>query len=156
MKLMWDFQELYDFAEKLTDERLEKTFERVTKEIAEVLLKYMRGFTPKETGQLIDGWNDNAFLVKAVNDGYEVEIVNKTEYALWVNDGHRAFNQYGGPYEIHNRVKVKVPHEWQKGDYNYHVFGHFFVERGIAQFTNTTEIEKIIMNELHKWWKGCF
>lgn len=157
MKFEWDFSEFADFANKLVDNRLEETFERITKEISETLLKYMKGFTPKgETGKLIRGWDGNAFLVKKVSNGYEVEIVNEVEYAAWVNDGHRSYNQYGGPYKIHDRVKVTSPHQWQNGDHAYYVFGHFFVERGIVSLTNTTEIETIIMRELEKWWKGCF
>ena len=156
MKIEWDFSELYKFAENLTNNHLEETFKRITKELAQELLNRIKGFTPKgETGELISGWDGNAFLVKPVKGGYEVEIVNSAEYAAWVNDGHKAYNQFGGPYEIHNRVKVTSPHKWQKGDPTYYVFGHFFVERGVLQFSSTNEIESIIMRELLKWWEGC-
>ena len=155
MKIDWDLSELFDFGDNLSgltsvfDEHLQ----RATKEIAEVLLQYIKGLTPKdETGKLIDGWNGNAFLVTPVANGYEVEIVNKTEYAAWVNDGHKAYNQFGGPYPIRNRVKVVSPYQWQQGSPKYYVFGHFFVERGIEQLNNTKEIEQIIMQELQKWW----
>ena len=154
MKVEWDLTELFDFGNHLRNfGKLEATFERIAKEIAEVLLQYIKGLTPKdETGKLIDGWNGNAFVVNPVAGGYEVEIVNKAEYATHVNDGHKSYNQYGGPYKIHNRIKVVSPYQWQKGSPTYYVFGHFFVERGIEQLTNTKEIEQIIMKELQKWW----
>lgn len=154
MKIEWDFSELVRFADNLTNSNLEDTFKRITKELAEVLLKDIQKITPKgETGELIDGWNGNAFLVKSVPEGYEVEIVNKTEYAAWVNDGHRVRNQKDGPYlKVYNRVKVPVAHPWQNPVSDYYVFGHFFVERGILQMSNTNKIENIIMKELQKWW----
>lgn len=153
MKLEWDFSELVEFADNLVKSDLEETFKRITKEISKILLNDIKGLTPRDqTGQLINGWNGNAFLVKSVPNGYEVEIVNKTEYAAWVNDGHKAYNQFGGPYPIHTRVKVISAHQWQQGNPTYHVFGHFFVERGILQLNNTTRVEDIIMKELQKWW----
>lgn len=157
MKLQWDFKELNDFADNLKSlgSAFDPHLERATKEIAQALLKHMRQLTPRDkTGQLIQGWNGNAFVVKPTTDGYEVEIVNSAEYAAWVNDGHKAYNQFGGPYPIRKRVKVTSPHKWQRGSPTYYVYGHFFVERGILQLSNTTQIEQIIMKELKKWWKS--
>lgn len=158
MKIEWDFSELYAFANKLTDANLDETFKRITKQIAEVLLERIKGFTPiDETGKLIDGWNGNAFLVTEVEGGFEVEIVNKTEYAAWVNDGHRVRNRKDGEYlRVRNRIKVPTAYKWQKPKNDYYVFGHFFVERGIVQLTESKEIESIIMKELQNWWEGCF
>jgi hypothetical protein len=156
MKISWDFHELNDFGDNLQSlgSAFDTHIQRAAKEIAKVLLKYMKGLTPRgKTNELINGWNGNAFVVKGVTNGYEVEIVNKAEYAAWVNDGHKAYNQFGGPYPIRKRVKVTSPHQWQKGSPKYYVFGHFFVERGIVQLNNTQEIELIIMGELQKWWR---
>lgn len=157
IKVEWDFKELTDFADNLKSygSAFNPHLERAAKEIAKVLLKHMRNLTPKDkTGQLIQGWDGNAFLVKPTADGYEVEIVNTAEYAAWVNNGHKAYNQFGGPYPIRRRVKVTSPHQWQRGNPTYHVFGHFFVERGILQLCNTDQIEKIIHKHLQNWWKG--
>lgn len=167
MKFEWDLRELVEFAERLEGVDLENTFKRITKEIGKALLKRMKALTPVgETYELINGWNGNHFAVTERDNGYEVLIVNKDPKALWVNDGHQAYNQYGGPYPIHNtvtqgpfgksrgRVQVRSPHPWQQGDPTYYVFGHFFVERGILQLKNTTEIEAIIMQELQKWWES--
>lgn len=155
MKVDWDISELLEFADNLMNfGKLEETFKRIAKEIAEVLLQHMRELTPiDEKGKLIEGWDGNAFLVTKVDNGYEVEIVNKAEYAAWVNDGHRVRNRKDGEYlKVYNRVKVPVAHKWQKPKNSYYVFGHFFVERGIEQLNSTKEIEQIIMKELQKWW----
>lgn len=154
MKIKWDFKELYDFADKLVSVSLDDTFKRITKDLAKALLKRMKGFTPADSYELINGWEGNKFLVTATATGYEVLIVNKTPYASYVNDGHKVYNQYGGPYPIKHRIQVRSPHQWQQGDATYYVFGHFFVERGILQLANTQEIEGIVMRELQKWWEG--
>lgn len=153
MKIEWDFSELIEFADKLDGVDLENTFKKITKELSKALLSRMKSFTPVgDTYTLINGWNGNHFVVHEVTNGYEVLIVNQDKKALWVNDGHRAFNQHGGPYPIKKRIQVRSPHQWQQGDATYYVFGHFFVERGILQLQNTSEIEQIIMKELQKWW----
>ena len=155
MKFEWDLSELTDFANRLQGAELEDTFKRITKDIGKALLKRMKSLTPVgDTYELINGWKGNHFAVTEKNGGYEVLIVNKDPKAIWVNDGHRAFNQYGGPYPIKKRIQVRSPHQWQQGDHTFYVFGHFFVERGILQLTNTSEIEAIIMRELQKWWES--
>lgn len=154
MKVEWDFKEFIDFKNELIKaSKFERNMRFAAKEIASVLLKKIKTLTPVgDTYQLVAGWNGNDFAVKQVEDGFEVLLVNTTPYASDVNDGHTAHNQYGGPYEIRKRVKVTSPHQWQKGDATYYVFGHFFVERGILQLKNTQQVEQIIMNKLQKWW----
>lgn len=153
MKVQWDFQEFIDFKNNFRGIQKVEMLKRITHDISEALLECIKKNTPRgKTGRLIQGWNDNKLLVREVNNGYEVLLVNETPYASHVNDGHQAYNQFGGPYEIKRRIKVTSPHQWQKGDATFYVFGHFFVERGIVQLKNTQEIEQIIMKELQKWW----
>ena len=154
MKIEWDFSELSKFADNLSNlNKFEREMKFATKEIASALLTTLKEFTPVgDTYQLVNGWNGNDLAVKQVEGGFEVLIVNADEKALWVNDGHKAYNQFGGPYPIRNRVKVTSPHQWQKGDSTYYVFGHFFVERSILEIGNTNQIEEIIMKKLQKWW----
>ena len=158
MKVTWDFSELTEFADRLNDfGRFEEFAKRATKEIAEALLKLMKANTPVETSELLRGWDDaSKIVVTKKNDGFEVILVNRTKYALWVNDGHKSKNQFGGPYEIKRRIKVTSPHKWQKGDQTWYVFGHFFVERGIEQLANSKQIEQLLYKQLQQWWKGCF
>lgn len=154
MKIEWDVSELIDFANHLSDtSKFDREMRFAAKEIASVLLKAIKTFTPVgDTYQLVNGWNGNDFAIKVVDGGFEVLLVNTDEKALWVNDGHKAYNQFGGPYPIRHRVKVTSAHQWQKGNPSYYVFGHFFVERGILQLNNTKQVEQIIMNKLKKWW----
>lgn len=156
MKLKFDFREFDRFANNLSNiARFEQYMKTATKEIAKELLLRMKKFTPRDTGRLIAGWDGNAFVVTKKNNGFEVLIVNTDKKARWVNDGHRAFNQHGGPYIIKHRVKVPSPYQWQTGDSAYYVYGHFFVERGILELKNADEVERLIMKELQKWWRGC-
>lgn len=158
MKIEWDFEELTTFANNLSKiSSLERELRFATKELAASLLKHIKNFTPiGNTYQLMNGWNGNNFAVKKVANGFEVLLVNTDKKALWVNDGHKAYNQFGGPYPIKKRIKVTSPHKWQQGDQTYYVFGHFFVERGILEMSNANEIERIIMKKIQKWWEGCF
>jgi hypothetical protein len=157
MKLEWDFSEFEEFANKLSNvSNFENHIQNATKRLAKALLGWMKSFTPVDTYELIRGWDGNDFAVQRVKNGFEVLIVNKCEYASAVNDGHKAYNQYGGPYPIKKRIQVRNSHPWQKGDPTYYVFGHFFVERGILRLCSTSEIEQILMQELEKWWEGCF
>lgn len=169
MKLEWDLHELTDFGADLKGfgSAFNPHIKQALQEIARALLKAIKSFTPVgDTYQLMSGWDGNDFAIKPVTNGYEVLLVNTDEKALWVNDGHKARNQYGGPYPIHEevsigpfgklqgRIRVTKPHQWQQGDKTYYVFGHFFVERGILQLSNTQQIEQIIMKKLQKWWNG--
>ena len=156
MKIEWDFHEFEDFATRLTEAaRFEEACKVATEEIARSLLTMLRNNTPVETGKLKSGW-DGTFEITRFDTGFEVVLKNTVEYASHVNDGHKAYNQFGGPYKIHNRVKVKTPHPLQKGDLSMFVFGHFFVENSILQLNDTKQIEQIIYKQLQKWWKGCF
>ena len=151
----WDTKELTDFATNLVNlSAFERDMMRATKNLAKALLKWMKNFTPVEEYELINGWNGNNFAVRKVANGFEVLIVNTTPYATNVNDGHKAYNQFGGPYPIKRRRKVIVPYQWQLGNSEFFVYGRFFVERGIVRLSDTDEIERIILNELQKWWGG--
>ena len=156
MELEIDFNEFKQFANRLGNlGKFEQCAERIVRDISKALLKQMKSLTPVDEYDLINGWDGNKFAVIKRENGCEVLIINKTPYALHVNDGHKAYNQYGGPYPIKNRRQVRIPHKWQEGDSTYYVFGHFFVERGIARLTETKQVEEIIMRELEKWWEGC-
>ena len=153
MKFEFDCSELTNFANELKNtSKFDKSMKNTAKEISKVLLKRMKSLTPVDEYDLINGWDGNKFVVTKNGDSYEVLIVNKTPYALYVNDGHMAYNQHGGPYPIKRRIQVRSPQPWQQGDATYYVFGHFFVERGILQLNNTREVENLIMRELEKWW----
>lgn len=157
MKLEFDFTELYEFADRLGNiSRFEKQMKLATQNIAKALLKRMKDLTPVDEYDLINGWNGNKFLVTNTKSGFEVLIINKTPYALYVNDGHRVKNRANGPYyQVKRRIQVRKPHKWQEDVSDWFVFGHFFVERGIIRLKDTKEIEAILFRELENWWEGC-
>ena len=147
MKIEWDLREFERFVDGLSETaQLVDRFKRITKAIAQELLRQIKTFTPRDEGTLISGWDGNAFLVNTLPNGnFEVKIVNKVEYAQWVNDGHRVRNRKDGEYlSVKHRVKVPVAYQWQKDTSELYVYGHFFVERGIVQLKNTQKIEQII------------
>ena len=154
MKVDWDISELTNFAAKLSNTSLlDKNLKNATKRLAKALLRWMKEFTPVDGYTLISGWEGNNFAVTRKGDVFEVLIVNKTPYALAVNDGHRVRNRKGGEYyQVKRRIQVRKAHQWQADTSDWYVYGHFFVERGILRLSNTTEIENIIMQEIRKWW----
>lgn len=153
MHFEWDFSELVAVASRLESlGEFEKHMSEAAKRISKALLKWMKEFTPTDSYELVSGWDGNQFAITKKGNVFEVLIVNKTPYALPVNDGHKAYNQFGGPYPVKRRIKVRSAHQWQTDASEWYVFGHFFVERGIIRLKDTKEIEQIIMDELQKWW----
>jgi hypothetical protein len=157
MRLIIDTTELERFAERLTQQ--DKGLKRATKEIAQLLKDLMKYYSPAVTGKLRSGWDtQKGIRVKEVADGFEVQLVNPVEYALWVNDGHLVKNQYGDNYwKVKNRVKVPVMSQWQNvnATAEWYVFGHFFVEKSIVAIQNNNHLEEIIMANLELWLEWC-
>ena len=156
MKVEWDFSELTDFGDNLLSlgSAFDKHLSVAAKKVAQALIKRIKGFTPVLDYDLINGWNENKLLVTGTETGYEVLLVNKMEYAAYVNDGHKQRpGRFIPGYWAGARRFVYVPgypegmvlkKSW--------VQGKFFVEKGIVSLANVSEIEQIIMQELQKWW----
>ena len=157
MKLEWDISELTEFATKLVDSnRFEVEMKRAAKEVAHELLRRIKHYTPiGDTWQLINGWDDNDFAVVNVEGGFEVCLVNRTEYATWVNDGHRQRpgrfipgHFIGGRFyydrTAEGGIVLKAPFVKER----------LFVEKGILDLNNATTVESIIIKHLQKWWEG--
>lgn len=66
---------------------LDAFYRQAAKELAARLLTMVKKRTPVDTGALRRGWTIGE--VKAVEGGYEVEVLNPTEYASYVEFGHR-------------------------------------------------------------------
>lgn len=157
MKIEYDYKELHNFTEKLRNhEKFEKMAMDATRELAVIFHTVLKKNTPVDTGKLKAGWDgDNLqYKVEKVDGGYEVTFTNKVEYAYWVNYGHMSFNQFGGPYEVKNRVKVKKAKEWQKDPSSLFVYGHFFVEQSVLDMEQAN-LEKTLYKELEKWFEWC-
>ena len=136
MKVEWDFHELTDFANGLNDTyRLDTALMTATRNISKVLHRYLKNWTPVDTGNLRKMWsagNNLAFTVTKKANGYEVTLINTAinargkkpfMYAVAVNDGHKTPDGTG----------------W--------VMGRFFVENAMLQLTDeSAQIENIIMH----------
>ena len=139
MKFKWDLSELNKFADNLHNGwELETALMTATQNIARVLHRNLLNLTPVDTGNLRKMWSagDNLyFYVDKVTGGYQVTFVNNAKnpngymYGTDVNDGYRA--KSGG-----------------------FVKGRFFVENAITQISESAQLERLIYNELKKWWAG--
>ena len=139
MKLEIDFSEFYKFADNLVDfHELETALMTATQNIARVLHQNLIELTPVRTGNLRKMWSagDNLlFTVDRVQGGFQVTLINEARadheagvmYGILVNDGHHTVS--GG---------------W--------VMGRFFVEDSITMTEKSSDLDRIIMKELEKWW----
>lgn len=158
MRLKWDFHKLYDFGDRIADiEKFEDVCKKITVKLAKELQEMLFNKTPVKTGQLAAGWGGSenySYTIKERKNGYEIQLVNRVPYALYVNDGHYSYNQYnkgGSPYIVKNRT---VPYYQGNSDATF-VFGHFFVEKSILELENSDKLNTILYKELEKWFRWC-
>ena len=160
MKLKWDLKELTDFGKRLTDmDKFDEVCEKTTQEIAKVLLKVITTNTPVKTGVLKKAWNNSenlAYRVTKQSDGYTVELSNDTEYANWVNYGHRVRNGKQGDFGSYFKVNRRTVPYYDGNSSDYFVYGHFFVEKSIEQLTNGSHVlDDVLYKQFSKWFRWC-
>lgn len=111
--------------------RFVRQFEKVThstlpikKAILECAERYLQDLiraTPKKTGRLKNQWRaDNGNLsvrIRETGSGYYLELVNTTEYASWVEKGHRKWlwGYDTGSWVMGRFFVRKTEHIWQSG-----------------------------------------
>lgn len=156
MKLKWNFDEWYDFGDRLgTITKFDAITKQATRELAKVLHECLFENTPVKTGNLCAGWGGGenyTYTVKKVKNGFEVTLKNEVPYAVCVNNGHYSYNQYnvgGDPYVVKNRT---VPYTQGKNEPTF-VFGRFFVENSILD--TEEQLEAVVFKELEKWFRWC-
>lgn len=161
MKLDWDIHELIEFGNRVSNQAaFEKYLSESTKEIAKKLHQMLILNTPVDFGNLQMGWKTSgnySYLVEKKGNGYEVTLINRTLYALWVNDGHRqrpgrfipGYRDANGKFRYDPEADggIRLKKAW--------VDGKFFVERSILELNSTTEIERIIYKQLNEWFRWC-
>ena len=160
MRLKWDIRELTDFGDRVGDvKNLDKYLSKAPQEIAKKLHQMLITNTPVDFGTLQAFWQTEenySYIVEKTGSGYEVTLINRAIYALWVNDGHR---QRPGRF---------IPGYWEGKHFRYDpnadggmvlkkswVDGKFFVEKSILQVENSAVIEKIINKQLKDWFGWC-
>lgn len=143
MKVRYEFDELWKLRDKLENfDKFNEFMKPAAQELAKVLHDMLFQYTPVRTGNLCASWGgvkNMAYEVKQYKYGFKVTLTNNAvnekgeKYGVWVNDGHRSFNQYGGPYGF--------------------VKGQFFVEKSII--ATEDKLEAVLFKELEKWWSWC-
>ena len=160
MRFEWDITELLDFGDRVSDvAALDKYLGIATQEIAKKLHQMLIKNTPVDFGTLQAFWQtpeNYTYMVEKTATGFEVTLINRAIYALWVNDGHK---QRPGRF---------IPGYWEGNHFRYDpnatsgmvlkkpwVQGRFFVEKSILQIENSTVIDKIVNTQLKKWFGWC-
>ena len=160
MRLDWDIHELVDFGKRVGNtDQFGEYIEIATKQIAEKLHKMLIKNTPVDFGTLQSFWQTEenySYVVERKGDVFEVTLINRALYALWVNDGHR---QRPGRF---------IPGYWDGKHFRYDpnadggmvlkkpwVKGRFFVEISILEVENSRVIESIIQKQLKEWFRWC-
>ena len=152
MRLIWEKRELDDFASRMQNTvKFETYVKKACQELARQLRAALLQYTPVVTGELISGWGGNNLSFQAVRtgEGFKVELINRVPYALYVNDGHYSFNQFGGPYIVNHRT-VKYT---QGNNHVTFVYGHFFVEKSVV--ATEKKVEDIVYPWIDKWFRWC-
>lgn len=116
-----DFTELEEYVDKFQEvvENHDAQIKRILEKIAKEYLVDLAEKTPVDTGRLQNQWILDNMNINVVDRGdlYEVELINTTEYASWVEKGHWSYNQFGGPYGwVMGRFYVrKTENLWKHG-----------------------------------------
>lgn len=133
-----DTRELEAFTERF-EEAENKLQDGIVDTLVYAAERYLRDLitnTPVDTGYLKQQWRkDNPNLdlrVKEVADGYQIELVNYTEYASWVEQGHWSYNQFGGPYG------------W--------VMGRFYVKNTEVDW-DSGKLQNVVTRRINKWFR---
>lgn len=136
-----DCNELQEFTKRIKAiTKPQKGIKEALLVVAEQYLRDVTNRTPVKTGDLKRQWaKDNKNLSARIvegNGGYWIEIYNTTEYAAWVENGHRIMNEKGG----------KV-YGWCQG--------RFFVRATNNLYMNG-KLNKFVTREFAKWLNNLF
>lgn len=152
IEMKFEFHELENFGKTLVRTSRNKYLKRILYKERDTLVTEAERITPVITGTMKKHWQSDNRLARArrVKDGYSITIRNKAknkhgfEYANCVDQGHPSYNQFGGPYVVHNS--------------KYHrnggpVIGRFIVER--AHKKSEREIKPEVQHQLQRWLDRC-
>ena len=153
MKMKFEFKQLENFADTLVNESRDQELRVLIEKLVKSFLENAKTFTPVVTGTMRSHWdidNANFEVRKLARGGYSVTIYNKAKnkygyaYARDVDQGHKSYNQYGGPYVVKNSK-----YGLNGGD----VIGRFIVEDAINK--TQYDIRKEVASQLQKWLDRC-
>lgn len=157
--LVIDNRELRDFAKKFNNatENSKTAIKKTIEYVARQFLKDVKARTPKKTGNLRQHWDlDNAdIVVKETKHTFTVYLVNKAEYAKWVENGHFSYNQFnvgGAPYTVKNRT---VPYTYGTNAPTF-VYGVFYLKKTEIDYNDMGKLDKLVSQRFNSllWTKG--
>lgn len=150
-----DNSELERFAEQFSElvDRFDDEMINTIEYAARRFLDDVKKRTPKKTGNLRNHWTeDNTTLhVEYDGKGYHVYLVNKAEYASWVEHGHYSHNQFnkgGSPYVVKNRT---VPY-YDGTNAPTFVYGVFYLKKTEIEY-NDGKLDAIVNREMTQLFK---
>ena len=138
----FDVRELKKFRDNLVEleENIDSVLEDCAKELAARLIREVKKRTPTDTGNLRRNWQ----VTGVTKDGftYTIMVINQTEYAIYVEYGHR---QQPGRYvpAINRRLKKG----WVPGQFMMTISAED-IQRKAPQI-----VEKIIAKKLGEYFK---
>ena len=88
------FEELQKRVEQLQKADMDKFCRTIAKELAARLIRMVKYRTPVDSGELRRNWQSDMNVVYRNNE-YRIHIYNATEYAIYVEYGHRTRNHKG-------------------------------------------------------------
>ncbi len=138
----FDVRELKKFRDSLVEleENIDGVLEDCAKELAARLIREVKKRTPTDTGNLRRNWQ----VTGVTKDGftYTIMVINQTEYAIYVEYGHR---QQPGRYvpAINRRLKKS----WVPGQFMMTISAED-IQRKAPQI-----VEKIIARKLGEYFK---
>ena len=105
----YDYSEIEAFGKRLdrAQEIMDELFREAIKEIALDFLVIAKGRTPEKTGLLKDRWRIGE--IQKQGDSYTIEVFDNTEYASFVENGHRTRKGKG---KKNSRINSKA---WVEG-----------------------------------------
>lgn len=126
-----------DIGKMLNDN--DKFIKSLTQDLASRLLAMLVKATPTDTEFLKENWY---VVIKKISGGYEAEIINNTEYASYVNYGHR---QTPGRYVP--AIGKRLKRSW--------VEGKFFIELSVSELRGIARplLEKRLEQHLKEAFK---
>lgn len=110
-----NFKKLKQFEANLEalNEHKDLFMQQIIKDIAVAFFREVILRTPHKTGQLQDAWQIGEII--KIKDGYMVSIINNTEYAAYVENGHRKRRKKG-------EKKLSIKEEKKQGKWVEGVF----------------------------------
>lgn len=134
----FDMRGLKDLQKQLNKlQNPDEFVESCAKELASVLWSALVHNTPVDNGTLRRGWIVGE--IEKHGDTYKIEIINPTEYASYVEYGHR---QEPGRYVP--AIGKQLKKAW--------VSGQFFMEKSVQEVERLTP--KMLENEIKKYMKN--